>query len=94
MPNIAYVEQDAYATVSNIQPEPVSWGLPRISKRTQLSFDAGVESYAYPDSAGEGVRVYVVDTGIFVGHYEFEGRAEFGVTFTNDGVNDGNGHGT
>lgn len=38
---------------------------------------------------------YVIDTGIFIGHEEFEGRASWGKTMPkNDVDEDGNGHGT
>src|ERR1700744_349564 len=40
-------------------------------------------------------RSYVIDTGIFVAHEEFEGRARWGHTMPrNDVDEDGNGHGT
>jgi cerevisin len=49
----------------------------------------------YDPVGGEGVDVYVVDTGINVGHVEFEGRASWGTTIPqNDIDEDGNGHGT
>ena len=48
--------------------------------------------YVYPDSAGTGVDAYIIDTGIFVKHPEFEGRAVWGKSFTTDGQNDGNGN--
>lgn len=39
--------------------------------------------------------MYVVDTGINIGHVEFEGRASWGKTIPqNDIDEDGNGHGT
>jgi len=50
--------------------------------------------YLYPDSAGKGSRVYVIDTGIETSHPEFQGRALFGASFTTDGDEDLNGHGT
>ncbi len=48
-----------------------TWGLQRISQATEptdqntgdLTF-----TYTYDDSAGEGVDIYVVDTGIFTNH--------------------------
>ncbi len=47
---------------------------------------------------GDGVRVYVLDTGIRASHAQFGGRvdAAAGATFVNDGrgTTDGNGHGT
>jgi subtilisin family serine protease len=51
--------------------------------------------YVFPDSAGEGVNIFVIDTGIRVTHNEFEDRAKVGASFC-DGCNDDdeNGHGT
>ncbi|OBZ69847.1 hypothetical protein A0H81_10084 [Grifola frondosa] len=44
---------------------------------------------------GDGVDVYVIDTGININHTEFEGRASWGKTIPqNDVDEDGNGHGT
>lgn len=49
----------------------------------------------YDKDGGEGVDVYVVDTGINILHEEFEGRAAWGKTIPlNDVDEDGNGHGT
>ncbi|KAJ3286975.1 serine protease, partial [Borealophlyctis nickersoniae] len=66
------------------------WGLDRITHR-----EPGFKGlYVYPDNAGAGVDIYVLDTGVNVNHVEFSGRAKFGATFSADGNNDGNGHGT
>jgi subtilisin family serine protease len=43
---------------------------------------------------GAGVDVYIIDTGVYIQHQEFGGRAIWGETFTNDGDVDCNGHGT
>ncbi|ELU42039.1 serine-type endopeptidase [Rhizoctonia solani AG-1 IA] len=52
-------------------------------------------AYVYDSTGGEGVDVYVIDTGINIDHVEFEGRAHWGHTAIEDGVDeDGNGHGT
>ena len=49
----------------------------------------------YAADAGEGVDVYVIDTGTNVKHVDFEGRAHWGKTIpANDADEDGNGHGT
>lgn len=49
----------------------------------------------YDDQGGDGVDVYVIDTGINVKHVEFEGRASWGKTVPeNDEDEDGNGHGS
>ncbi|MGW0731658.1 S8 family peptidase [Streptomyces sp. NPDC002851] len=73
------------------QTDP-TWNLDRIDQE-HLPLD-GV--YRYPDSAGEGVTAYVIDTGVRVGHREFGGRAANGTDVV-DGdttAQDGNGHGT
>ncbi|KAK9765977.1 hypothetical protein K7432_005267 [Basidiobolus ranarum] len=89
--NIEYVEAEQVFTTSGIQLSPPSWGLPRISQRaSNLS-----APYHYPDSAGEGVDVYVIDTGIYVNHSEFQGRASLPISFINgEAADDLNGHGT
>ena len=52
-------------------------------------------SYAYDTDGGDGVDVYVVDTGINIDHVEFEGRAYWGKTIPKNDIDiDGNGHGT
>lgn len=49
----------------------------------------------YTEEGGEGVDVYVVDTGTNVEHVDFEGRASWGKTIPQgDADEDGNGHGT
>jgi len=51
--------------------------------------------YYYPNQAGQGVDVYVIDTGININHVDFEGRARWGVTTVPGAPNtDDNGHGT
>jgi len=69
-------------------------GLARVSHREHPD---SVEShhYAYEDDAGEGVTVYVVDTGVNINHVEFEERAVWGQTIPDGDLDeDGNGHGT
>ena len=70
------------------------WGLARISHRSSLSFGT-FNKYLYSADGGEGVDVYVIDTGTNVEHVDFEGRATWGKTIpANDEDKDGNGHGT
>jgi len=77
--------QDCIATAA---PD---WALSRICKR-DLDIDG---SYDYPPTAGEGVDVYVIDSGIYTEHEDFENRAIFGYTIDpNWGKDDDNGHGT
>ena len=70
------------------------WGLARISHRDSLSFGT-FNKYLYAADGGEGVDVYVIDTGTNTEHADFEGRAHWGKTIpANDEDVDGNGHGT
>ena len=90
-PDVAYVEQDAIATTSATQNNP-TWGLDRIDQ-ANLPMD---DQFTYPDSAGQGVTAYVIDTGIRTTHNEFEDRASSGYDFIDNdsNANDCNGHGT
>ncbi|KAK0725560.1 peptidase S8/S53 domain-containing protein [Lasiosphaeris hirsuta] len=79
------VEKRAFETQAN-----GPWGLARISHRSP-----GFSDYVYDNSGGEGIRVYVVDTGIMTNHTDFEGRAIHGMNFALGTPNtDENGHGT
>ena len=70
------------------------WGLARISHRDSLTLGT-FSKYLYSDQGGEGVDVYVIDTGTSVTHADFEGRAIWGKTIPSDDEDvDGNGHGT
>lgn len=66
----------------------------RISHRDSLSFGT-YNKYLYATGGGEGVDVYVIDTGTNTEHVDFEGRAKWGKTIPQgDEDEDGNGHGT
>ncbi|KAF9577773.1 hypothetical protein BGW38_006793, partial [Lunasporangiospora selenospora] len=88
---VEYIEQDAIITLSGSQTSPPSWGLPRVSQR-DLNTAA---PYLYNDAAGQGVTAYVIDTGVYIGHNDFGGRATWGANFITGSPNtDQNGHGT
>ena len=87
--DVAYIEQNAVVTIQATQ-EDAPWGLARTS-----STEPGSTTFEYPDSAGEGVCSYIIDTGIDTAHEDFGDRAVWGENFTNDGDDsDGQGHGT
>ncbi|KAI0077182.1 hypothetical protein K474DRAFT_1109882 [Panus rudis PR-1116 ss-1] len=93
MPEVDFVEKDQIVRTTKVQ-KGAPWGLARISHRDRLTFGTFTK-YIYSPRGGEGVDVYVIDTGINVGHKEFEGRASWGKTIPlNDVDEDGNGHGT
>jgi cerevisin len=98
-PDVDYIERDSevhtmgdkedYETEKN-----APWGLARISHRDSLGFGTW-NKYLYSADGGEGVDVYVIDTGTNVKHVDFGGRAHWGKTIpANDADEDGNGHGT
>jgi cerevisin len=94
---VEYVERDSVVHTMESSGElekNAPWGLARISHRDSLSF-GDFNKYLYAADAGEGVDVYVIDTGTSVEHVDFEGRAHWGKTIPqNDEDADGNGHGT
>ncbi|KAK9767642.1 hypothetical protein K7432_002408 [Basidiobolus ranarum] len=89
-PYVEYVEIDRPIQPLGLEKNPPSWGLDRLDQ-TSLPLDA---QFNYIDNGGEGVDIYIVDTGIFVEHEEFEGRAKWGKVVTNEPSIDANGHGT
>ncbi|MFB6527032.1 S8 family peptidase [Streptomyces sp. NPDC056399] len=91
-PAVASVVQNRVFTVDGTQPSPPSWGLDRIDQRA-LPLN---QSYTYPDSAGQGVTAYIIDTGVRITHSDFGGRASNGYdAIDNDNTaQDGHGHGT
>ncbi|ORX82452.1 subtilisin-like protein [Basidiobolus meristosporus CBS 931.73] len=89
--DVEYIEAEQVFTISGSQSSPPSWGLPRVSQRARNPN----APYTYPDNAGSGVDVYIIDTGINVRHSDFGGRASLPVSFINgEAVDDLNGHGT
>ncbi|RPA79278.1 alkaline serine protease P32, partial [Ascobolus immersus RN42] len=65
------------------------WGLARISHLGTGPWS----SHQYLD-CDTTTYSYIVDTGIFLQHEEFEGRAEWGANTIDDDDTDGEGHGT
>jgi len=90
-PAVLYIEENQIvrATDDCVETSTGLWNLDRISERV-LNLD-GV--FDYFESAGAGITVYVIDTGIYVQHQDFGGRARWGFAVDNSQI-DGNGHGT
>jgi len=75
----------------------VKTNLPNLDRMDQAKFP-GDGSFTFPDTAGEGVNAFILDTGIDITHVEFEKRAKIGGTFCEgrgcDNDKDDNGHGS
>ncbi|CEG63363.1 Putative Cerevisin [Rhizopus microsporus] len=91
---VDFVEEDSIVYASELQ-RGAPWGLARISSRKALTL-RNFSKYNYDaNTAGDGVKVYVIDTGINVSHNDFGGRATWGKTIpAGDDDRDGNGHGS
>ncbi len=92
-PLVEYLEEDGVYTVNGVQTlSPNSstfWGIDRIDQR-DLPLD---NTYSY-NRVGNGVHAYVLDTGIWITHLEFQGRANVSYdAFGGDGI-DRHNHGT
>ena len=92
--SVGIAEEDHMAELSsvNIQSSFDNWGLDRIDQQF-LPMDG---LFHYNSRAGEGVDIYIVDTGIKIDHEEFGGRARWGVTTRSESLaleDDDNGHG-
>ncbi|KAI9287686.1 peptidase S8/S53 domain-containing protein [Umbelopsis sp. AD052] len=89
---VHYVVEDiTLSTQELVQANVPSWGLDRIDQRKGTDGE-----YRFPSSQGDGVTIYVVDTGMDISHSDIVGRASHGPTFignTSDPT-DSNGHGT
>ncbi|KAM6496366.1 serine protease [Amanita muscaria] len=96
--DVASIAEDGMMSIdATITQTNAPWGLQRISQAAPLGrTDTGSLTFTYPydSSAGTGVNIYIVDTGIYTAHSTFQGRAVWGATFGGYASADGNGHGT
>jgi len=89
-PQVRWVDEDVVVEPSNTQSN-ATWGLDRIDQRA-LPLNG---TYTYQQS-GAGVAAYIIDSGIYYAHEDFQGRATLGYDFVGDGLEGGDcmGHGT
>jgi cerevisin len=97
-PNVKYVEVDAWSVQADCNEQSTTdyvWGLTRTSSRDLPDYSTGTYYYLDEDD-GTGVDAYIVDTGIYLAHNDFGGRASHGFTASNigEGDDDLNSHGT
>lgn len=76
MPGVLAIEPDTVVLGTGVQTG-ATWGLDRSDQR-YLPLN---NTYDYPDSAGTGTTVYVIDTGLRATHQEFTGRVTEGRNF-------------
>ncbi|MDX1551910.1 MAG: S8 family peptidase [Marinobacter sp.] len=81
LPGVLAVEPDQVVTASAETQADATWGLDRTDQAV-LPLDG---QFSYPTSAGDGVSVYIIDTGLRATHDEFSGRVIEGRNFA---VND------
>lgn len=81
LPGVLAVEPDQVVAASSKTQADATWGLDRVDQ-AMLPLN---EQYSYPASAGTGVNVYIIDTGLRDTHDEFAGRVIEGRNFA---VND------
>ncbi|MFA5941516.1 MAG: S8 family peptidase [Sinimarinibacterium sp.] len=76
LPGVLRIEQDQWIHATATQTG-ATWGLDRIDQHN-LPLNG---TYVYQDSAGAGVHVYVIDTGLNANHVDFTGRVSAGRNF-------------
>ncbi|KAG6887663.1 hypothetical protein C0995_013688 [Termitomyces sp. Mi166 len=98
--DVESITEDGITRLAAVETQNnATWGLARLSSVEKLTNqDPTLHDcqFIYETSAGLGVDIYVMDTGIYLDHTEFGGRARLGATFGDYGESLGNGsfHGT
>ncbi|EJD54174.1 subtilisin-like protein [Auricularia subglabra TFB-10046 SS5] len=96
--DVEKIEHDVFGAVEALNTQTdAPWGLQRISQVEKIGRKDARSlnfTYRYDSSAGQGVDIYVVDTGVMIDHADFGGRARWGKTFGPYQDRDDFGHGT
>ncbi|KAF3914767.1 Cerevisin [Dactylellina cionopaga] len=77
-----------------------TWGLQRISQREPIPLSSADKAsspsflYSFDEEGGEGVDIYILDTGVNIEHKDFGGRATLDFSAGKLGTKDSVGHGT
>ncbi|GIZ39996.1 hypothetical protein CKM354_000335400 [Cercospora kikuchii] len=98
MTEVAMVEKATTVSRGNVYSTRPNapWGLQRISTASALKGSESSLDYTYnfaDDSLGNGVDIYILDTGLYAQHNVFDGRANMLWSFDGD-MRDNDGHGT
>jgi len=93
--HVTHTESRAQARVAALQTN-TSWHLQAISTRVPVvgSISGTNYTYSYNLPVGDSVDIYIVDTGVYIEHDEFEGRARDGWIASGLDPGDTYGHGT
>lgn len=79
---VSYIEADHWvSTCTTLRQTNAPPGITRLSHG-----NATAQGYVFDSSAGAGITVYVIDTGVRATHSEFQGRATLGANFVDNVV--------
>ncbi|EGW31142.1 uncharacterized protein SPAPADRAFT_156901 [Spathaspora passalidarum NRRL Y-27907] len=94
-PMVAEISPDIEVSMFDIDQQPEApRHLARISRKHRMR-PGKTYPYVFDNNyLGTKVNAYVIDSGVDIGHPEFQGRAQMGVDLTKEGAGDQNGHGT
>jgi subtilisin family serine protease len=87
LPNITIFDNPVVTAIGFDSPV-YAWGVDRSDQIVGTN-----NQYQY-ERDGDNVDVYILDTGVYIEHRDFEGRARHGADFTGEGNYDGYGHGS
>ncbi|KAF9531518.1 serine protease [Crepidotus variabilis] len=97
-PEVEYIAEDGLMHINSwVTQTNAPWGVGRLSSPSKLGLNDISNlgfNYTFDETAGNGVDIYVVDTGVYLNHTQFGGRARWGISVDGYPEVDGHGHGT